>query len=415
MRKAGFLLALLLIAAPLYAQQVARGSIGASGGVVVVRPPDTKGALLIQVTGTWSATLTFEGSVDGTTFVDVPATNVTTSSAGTTTTANGVFSISGSGWQFVRLRATAYSSGTAVVTISAGPGGGTSGASGSFEGTLEVGAQPATDPHFVRCSDGSSAAPCVVTATNLDVQSGGEDILSTTAFNAAFGTAGNSDTQVLSVQGIASGTALPVSLASVPSHAVTQSGTWTVQPGNTANTTAWLFAGGLTANGAAAAGNRLGVLPCIAETGALPTLTDGRDAPCYVDTNGVLYSRTVDPCSLAKTTIPINISSATTTELTSALAGASTHYYVCSLNLVTAGANNVALVDDDTDNCASVTSGLAGGTTAGSGWNFGANGGIAFGNGTGTVFKTNGANRVLCLVTSAAVQLSGSITVVAAP
>lgn len=43
--------------------------------------------------------------------------------------------------------------------------------------------------------------------------------------------------------------AVPVSLASVPSHAVTnagtfavqaaQSGTWTVQPGNTANTTAW--------------------------------------------------------------------------------------------------------------------------------------------------------------------------------
>jgi hypothetical protein len=46
---------------------------------------------------------------------------------------------------------------------------------------------------------------------------------------------------------------LPVSLASVPSHAVTnagtfavqaaQSGTWTVQPGNTANTTAWLVTG----------------------------------------------------------------------------------------------------------------------------------------------------------------------------
>lgn len=49
-----------------------------------------------------------------------------------------------------------------------------------------------------------------VTATDLDVQSGGADILSTTAFNAAFGTAGSSDTQVLSVQGIASGTALPV-------------------------------------------------------------------------------------------------------------------------------------------------------------------------------------------------------------
>src|SRR6266404_6983009 len=45
------------------------------------------------------------------------------------------------------------------------------------------------------------------------------------------GTAGTSNTNVLSVQGIASGTASPVS--------ATQSGTWTVQPGNTANTTAW--------------------------------------------------------------------------------------------------------------------------------------------------------------------------------
>lgn len=32
----------------------------------------------------------------------------------------------------------------------------------------------------------------------------------------------------------------PVSLASVPTHAVTQSGTWTIQPGNTPNNTPWL-------------------------------------------------------------------------------------------------------------------------------------------------------------------------------
>lgn len=60
--------------------------------------------------------------------------------------------------------------------------------------------------------------------------------------------------------GVSAITTLPVSLASVPSHAVTnagtfavqaaQSGTWTVQPGNTANTTPWLFSisqGGNTA------------------------------------------------------------------------------------------------------------------------------------------------------------------------
>lgn len=43
------------------------------------------------------------------------------------------------------------------------------------------------------------------------------------------GTAGTASAAVITVQGIASGTAQPAS----------QSGTWTVQPGNTANTTAW--------------------------------------------------------------------------------------------------------------------------------------------------------------------------------
>lgn len=122
-----------------------------------------------------------------------------------------------------------------------------------------------------------------------------------------------------------------------------------------------------------------------------------------------------DPCNGPKTHIAINISTATTTELTGALSGASTYYYVCSIDIVTAGANNVALVDDDTDGCGSPTAGLAGGTTAASGWNFAANGGIAKGNGTGTVYKAVTANSVLCLVTSAATQLSGSIQVVAAP
>lgn len=46
-----------------------------------------------------------------------------------------------------------------------------------------------------------------------------------------FGTAGTPSTQVTTIQGIGGGTAVPVS----------QSGTWTLQPGNTANTTPWLF------------------------------------------------------------------------------------------------------------------------------------------------------------------------------
>ena len=145
--------------------------------------------------------------------------------------------------------------------------------------------------------------------------------------------------------------------------------------------------------------------------------TTGDYAVFNTDALGQIWARHLDPCTgVAKTAIPIDISTATTTELTASLAGASTHYYVCSLNLVTAAANNVALVDDDSDNCASVTSGVAGGFgSAAEGWNFGANGGLTLGNGGATVAKTNGTNRVLCLMTSAATQLSGAIVVAAAP
>ena len=153
------------------------------------------------------------------------------------------------------------------------------------------------------------------------------------------------------------------------------------------------------------------------DTAASSAGTSGDNATINTDANGLLWTRTVDPCTaLAKTYIPINILTATTTELTASLAGASNHYYVCSINLgPVAGAQNAALVDDDTDNCASVTSGLAGGTTAGTGWNIAANGGLVIGNGQSSIARTNGTNRVLCLVTSAAVQTSGVMTVVAAP
>jgi hypothetical protein len=144
--------------------------------------------------------------------------------------------------------------------------------------------------------------------------------------------------------------------------------------------------------------------------------TTGDNATVNTDALGLLWTRQLDPCTgVAKTHIPINISTATTTELTAALAGASTHYYVCGIDLVTESSNGVALVDDDTDNCASVTSGLAGGTAGNTGWQFAANGGLVKGDGQSTVFKTGGTNRVLCLVTSTATQLSGSIQVVAAP
>lgn len=76
-------------------------------------------------------------------------------------------------------------------------------------------------------------------------------LLAGTNGNSAWGTAGTSNAAVLSVQGIASGTSLPVSgtfwqatqpVSNAGTFAVqaAQTGTWTVQPGNTVNSTPWL-------------------------------------------------------------------------------------------------------------------------------------------------------------------------------
>jgi len=66
----------------------------------------------------------------------------------------------------------------------------------------------------------------------------------TSAKQPALGTAGTASSDVITVQGIASMTALKVDGSGVTQPisgtvAATQSGTWTVQPGNTANTVAW--------------------------------------------------------------------------------------------------------------------------------------------------------------------------------
>jgi hypothetical protein len=84
--------------------------------------------------------------------------------------------------------------------------------------------------------------------------------------------------------------------------------------------------------------------------------------------------------------------------------------YICSINLVTAGANNVAIVEGTGTVCATGIAGVStGGTTAATGWNFAANMGIAQGNGMGSIMAeaTNADN--LCILQSAAVQLSGVI------
>lgn len=71
---------------------------------------------LFQVHGISSATVTFEGTIDGTNFVAVQATSLAAGTGATTTTADGLFRIDLRGFTQVRCRISAYSSGTITVT-----------------------------------------------------------------------------------------------------------------------------------------------------------------------------------------------------------------------------------------------------------------------------------------------------------
>lgn len=81
------------------------------------------GSVAIKVTGNWVGTLAFEATVDGSNWDSVNATPLNSSGGPviTTTTANGLWGISVFGYQAVRVRASLWTSGTAVVTLDGTP------------------------------------------------------------------------------------------------------------------------------------------------------------------------------------------------------------------------------------------------------------------------------------------------------
>ena len=92
-------------------------TIAAQDDAASVSGLPSPGFVAVQVTGTFSATITFEASVDGTNYV---AFNMTPSNSGTdasTTTSAGAFTKSTGAYSAFRARCSTYSSGSPVVTI----------------------------------------------------------------------------------------------------------------------------------------------------------------------------------------------------------------------------------------------------------------------------------------------------------
>lgn len=119
-------------------------------------------------------------------------------------------------------------------------------------------------------------------------------------------------------------------------------------------------------------------------------------------TGGFLGGITV--CDLSKV---INVSTATTTLMVTGVSGRQVR--ICSFHMITTLANNVAWLEGTGATCGTGTAGMAGGTTAASGYNFAANAGMAVGTGLGEVLTTATTGDSVCLITSAATQLSGFI------
>lgn len=241
---------------------------------------------------------------------------------------------------------------------------------------------------------------------------------------------------------------------------VTQSGTWTFQPGNTPNTTPWLASvsqGGNTAVVKAAntvATTDVGLVVAVANTlapgqAALASSspvaiaknsgTGSTVAGAAVGTAGTASAEVVtvqgiasmtpilsrpsdgtrnavlDACEAnAQTSTPISITTATTTRIVAP--SASNKTYICALFLTSAAADNVGIVEGTGGTCGTATAGVIGGTTAANGPNFAANGGMFIQAGGKTaVAVTAGTNVDLCLITSAATPLAGVIKFVQAP
>lgn len=95
------------------------GTLGALNATVTMSA-DVADRYSVQVTGTWAGTITFECSVDGTNWVSeavVSSASTAITTGVTTTTTNGVWSSDAYAIPYVRVKMTAYTSGTATVTF----------------------------------------------------------------------------------------------------------------------------------------------------------------------------------------------------------------------------------------------------------------------------------------------------------
>jgi len=285
------------------------------------------------------------------------------------------------------------SDGSVDVTVVGGGGGGTSSAFGS--------AFPA-DGTAAGFSDGTNMRGGKV--FDLDSGAGSDYII---GMSLRFANSGGS----VAAPGDATN-GLLVDLGANNDVAASQAGTWTVQPGNTANTTPWLVTGSGSA-GAAAAGvlsvqGIASMTPLLANPGTAANWGIGAAASA-VPANAQLLGFRSDGGLAAGTaaltapiicgdSVAINTASSGNTELV-ALTSSET-VYVCGYTVVASGTVNVSFITGTGTACATGETALTGAM------NLLAGGGVAEGSSFFRGMKGLASNA-FCIKLSGAVQVSG--------
>jgi hypothetical protein len=126
-----------------------------------------------------------------------------------------------------------------------------------------------------------------------------------------------------------------------------------------------------------------------------------------LNTIGAVAEASGDPCSsLVHSFKTVNIGAAAATNIIAGTPSRKT--YVCHLFLLAAAPDNVAVVEGAPGGtCAAGTIGIIGGATSAAGVNLAANQGWVEGTGSNAVAATSTPGNDVCLITSAAAQLSG--------
>jgi len=102
------------------ANTTATGTIDLTGESVTITLPAGCGSVAFQVTGVWTGQLDFQGSIDGTNYGSVEASNG--SATVNATAGNDIYILPGAGYAKIRIYGTSILTGAAVVTLIASIG-----------------------------------------------------------------------------------------------------------------------------------------------------------------------------------------------------------------------------------------------------------------------------------------------------